>query len=106
MNSCPLEDEVAGTIVLEMSLLRLILHGPTALQNLRLANGSWLEMRKKRELPSSLGQPTGEDLVRVSIGLLVRASIRALLRDRISEVTEALARVGSGYKLRTRQRLL
>ena len=92
MNSCPLEDEVAGTIVLEMSLLRLFLHWPTALQNLRLANGSWLEMQKKRELPSSLGQPTGEDLVRVSIVLLVRASIRALVRDRISELTEGLSK--------------
>ena len=65
------------TLLPQVSLLRHIPHGTTASQNLRLANDRHLARDvDKRKLPSSLEQPWGEALVRASIRALVRDSVR------------------------------
>lgn len=49
MNSGPLEGKVAGTVLLEVSLLRLIPCGPAALLNLRWANSRQLARDVEKE---------------------------------------------------------
>ena len=56
------------TLLPQVSLHRHIPRGTTASQNLRVANGRQLARdADKRKLPSSLGQPRGEALVRASV---------------------------------------
>ena len=89
---------MAMTLLPKVSLPRLIPCGTTASQNLRVDNGRQLAIEAdKRKLPSSLGQPQGEALVRATIRSLVRASIRAGVRTSVRALvrdsTSAILRI-------------